>query len=60
MRELGIFFKRIEDEEVRKQINILEQAFRQPITTVLKRELNRLKRNSLTGEALLQELKRLN
>lgn len=59
LRELGILFKTIEDEEVRKQINTLEQAFRQAITTVLKRELNRIKKNALSGEMLLRELKRL-
>jgi ATP sulfurylase len=32
---------------------------RQPITTVLKRELNLIKRRSLTGEALFSELKKL-
>lgn len=37
-------------------MNILEQAFRQPITTVLNQELNRLRRSGMTGTALLQKL----
>ena len=59
LRELGLLFKTTQDEEIRKQVNLLEQAFRQPITTVLKRELNLIKRRSLTGEALFSELKKL-
>lgn len=59
LKELGIYFKNTQDEEIRKQINILEQAFRQPITTVLKRELNNFKKNHLTGEILFKELKRI-
>lgn len=37
-------------------MNILEQAFRQPITTVLNQELNRLRRSGMTGTALLRRL----
>jgi superfamily II DNA/RNA helicase len=59
LKELGLLFKITNNEDIRKQINILEQAFRQPLTTVLKRELNRLKRESFTGEILFQELKKL-
>jgi hypothetical protein len=59
LRELGLLFKTTQDEEIRKQVNLLEQAFRQPITTVLKRELNLIKRRSLTGETLFSELKKL-
>ena len=39
LREFGLLFKTTQDEEIRKQVNLLEQAFRQPITTVLKRDL---------------------
>lgn len=59
VRELGLFFKAIEDEDIRKQINILEQAFRQPMTTVLKRDLNSIKKQGLTGDNLFRELKKL-
>jgi len=59
LRELGLLFQTTEAEEIRHQVNLLEQAFRQPITNVLKRELNLLQRKSLTGEALFVELKRL-
>ena len=47
------------DEDVKGQINILEKAFRGPITTALNRELNLLRRNSVTGDALLKGLVRL-
>ena len=47
------------DEEAKGRINILEKAFRGPITTAINRELNLLRRNSLTGQDLLKNLVRL-
>lgn len=59
LRELRLFFETIHDEEIKAQINLLEKAFREPVTTGLKRELNRLKRNSITGNELFIKLKQV-
>jgi superfamily II DNA/RNA helicase len=59
LRELRVLFGAATDEDVKGQINILEKAFRGPITTALNRELNLLRRNSVTGQALLKGLVRL-
>ncbi|MEQ8999390.1 MAG: hypothetical protein RID53_23070 [Coleofasciculus sp. B1-GNL1-01] len=59
LRELRLFFETINDEDIKAQINLLEKAFREPVTTGLKRELNRLKRNSITGNELFIKLKQL-
>jgi superfamily II DNA/RNA helicase len=59
LRELGILFRTTEDEDVKAQINILEKAFRSPLTTALNREVNLCRRNSLTGQSLLKALAQL-
>jgi hypothetical protein len=58
LRELRVLFGAA-DEDAKGQINILEKAFRGPITTAINRELNLLRRNSLTGQDLLKNLARL-
>ena len=59
LRELRVLFGAATDEDVKGQINILEKAFRGPITTAINRELNLLRRNSVVGEDLLKNLARL-
>jgi hypothetical protein len=59
LRELRVLFGAAADEDAKGQINILEKAFRGPITTAVNRELNLLRRNSLTGQDLLKNLVRL-
>ena len=59
LRELRLLFGAAADEDAKGQINILEKAFRGPITTAINRELNLLRRNSLTGQDLLKNLVRL-
>ena len=59
LRELRVLFGAAADEDLKGQINILEKAFRGPITTAINRELNLLRRNSLTGQELLKNLVRL-
>lgn len=59
LRELRVLFGATEDEDEKGQLNILEKAFRSPITTAVNRELNRLRRNSLTGHNLRKELVQL-
>ncbi|HKP77016.1 MAG TPA: helicase-related protein [Longimicrobiaceae bacterium] len=56
MRELRVLFKATESDEVREQVNVLERSFRAPLTAALKKELNAVRRNALTGEALLRRL----
>jgi len=59
MRELGVSFRTSEDEDRKGQITLLEKAFRNPLTRALQRELNLLRRNGVTGEALLKNLAKL-
>lgn len=56
LREIRIIFGATTDEDVRAQINILEKAFRGPVTTAINRELNLLRRNGVTGQDLLKAL----
>jgi hypothetical protein len=56
MRELRVLFGNTDDEETKERINLLERAFRAPLTGALKRELNLLRRNGLTGEELVRKL----
>lgn len=59
LREMRILFSATADEDLKSQINILEKAFRGPITTPLNRELNLVRRNGVTGETLLKALTNL-
>jgi hypothetical protein len=56
LRELRLLFSQTEDEDVKGQINILDKAFRGPITTAIARELNLLRRNNVIGQSLLKSL----
>jgi hypothetical protein len=55
-REWQVLFSAPEDEEVKARINLLERAFRQEVTAVVKRELNLLRRNGVAGEDLSKSL----
>lgn len=59
LRELRVFFAATDDGDIKGQINILEKALRGPITVGLNRELNVLRKNSLTGQDLFRNLVRL-
>ncbi|MEI6633491.1 MAG: helicase-related protein [Chlamydiota bacterium] len=56
LRELRILFEATQDEDIKQNVNVLEKAFRGPLTGAVKRELNQLRRNSVTGEGLLKNL----
>ena len=56
LRELRVLFSATEDEEMKAQINLLERAFRHPVTAAVKRELNLLRRNGMMGQNLLKRL----
>ncbi|RKZ28513.1 helicase [bacterium] len=54
--ELRLLYRQTLDEHKREQIAILEEAFRNPLTTALNRSLTRLKRNKVIGDPLLRRL----
>lgn len=56
LRELRVQFGLAADDETKIQINILEKAFRGPMTTAIIRELNRIRRNGMTGQHLMRAL----
>jgi len=59
LRELRLVFAKTEDEDLKAQLNILEKAFRLPVTVAVNRELNLLRRNGVTGEQLVKVLTRI-
>ena len=59
MRELSVLFRASEDEDQKGQITLLEKTFRNPLTKALQRELNLLRKNGLTGQALFKSLVKL-
>ena len=56
LRELRVLFGVTSDEDEKAQINILEKAFREFVTDAVKRELNRIRRNGMSGPPLLKTL----
>lgn len=56
LRELRIHFGAVEDEELKGQINLMDQVFRGSMTAAVNRELNLLRRNGVTGQDLLKGL----
>jgi len=59
LRELRVLIGSLSDEDTKAQINILAKAFRGPMTRALNRELNRIRRNALTGKSLFKNLTEL-
>lgn len=58
-RELRMLYGETEDDDLRGTITILEQAFGAPITEAVRAELNGLRRNGVTGLALVELLERI-
>ncbi len=56
LKELRELFGTVDDEDIKGQINVLEKAFRGPITRAVVRELNVLRRNGIKGEDLFKTL----
>ncbi len=48
-----------DDEENRRQLNTLIDAYSDPVPQTVKRRLNRLRRNNVEGSALQQRLRQL-
>jgi len=56
LRELRVLFSQADDEDVKAQINLLAKVFGGSVTTAVKGELNRLRRNGVLGHKLLKVL----
>ncbi len=56
LRELRVVFGLTSDEDTKAQVNVLEKAFRGPITTALNQDLNTIGRNGISGFNLLKML----
>ncbi|MGA2543781.1 MAG: helicase-related protein [Verrucomicrobiota bacterium] len=59
LRELRVLFGATTDEDQKAIINVLEKAFRGPITRAVNREVVLIRRNGMIGEALLKALSRI-
>lgn len=59
LRELRLLFATATNEDVKGQLNLLERAFRGPVSTPVAKELNQLRRVGSAGEQLLEALKRI-
>ncbi|MBW2146070.1 MAG: helicase [Deltaproteobacteria bacterium] len=59
LREMRILFETTSDEDVKAQINLLEKAFRGPVTTAVNRELNLLRRSGVSGDSLFKTVVRI-
>ncbi len=59
LRELRILFEATQDEDAKQTVNVLEKVLRGSLTGAVKRELNQLRRNSITGGGLLKHLTRI-
>ncbi|MFP4694675.1 MAG: helicase-related protein, partial [Halothece sp.] len=58
-KELRAYYETVSDAETRQTIDLLDKTFRQPMTNVLRRELNAIKREGLTNIELIGRLKQL-
>jgi len=59
LRELRVLFASSNDDDEKGTVNILEKAFRGPITRAVTREVNLLRRNGVHGPPLLKSLARI-
>ena len=56
LRELRLFFGTVTNEDIKARVNLLENAFRGTLTKAVERELNKIRRNGITGENLIKAL----
>lgn len=56
IRELRAHEARTEDEDVRRRCLFLEEAFKQTLPAALRKNLNTMRRNGVTGDNLLRNL----
>jgi len=59
LRELRAAYSALDGEEfadLRSQIALLEESFKQPLTAAIKKQLNIIRRNGITGKNLVRML----
>lgn len=58
LREMRAFYSNLDDKEVdlKGQITRLEETFKQPVTAAIRRQLNTLRRNGVSGNPLIKAL----
>jgi hypothetical protein len=59
LRELRAFYSTLDSDEsadLKSQVALLEVAFKQPLTAAIKRTLNTIRRNGITGRPLVKSL----
>jgi len=59
LRELRVYYAYLDAEDeadLKAQISMLEEAFKQPMTAAIKRSLNNLRRSGVEGRPLVQNL----
>ncbi len=56
IRELRVLFGTADDEDMKGRINLLERTFRGAIPKAIDKELNKVRRNGITGQNLLRIL----
>ncbi|RKY39218.1 MAG: helicase [Candidatus Omnitrophota bacterium] len=56
IRELRLYFSKIEDEDEKERINLLERTFRSTLYPAVMKELNLIRRMGITGEILIKRL----
>lgn len=59
LNQLRELYRTLEDEDEKDQANALDRAFRAPLTSAVKTEVNRLQRNGVTGRALFKALEEI-
>ncbi|HQM80515.1 MAG TPA: phospholipase D-like domain-containing protein [Syntrophorhabdaceae bacterium] len=56
IRELRVLFGIADDEDMKGRINLLERTFRGAVPKAIDKELNKIRRNGITGQNLLRIL----
>jgi len=57
IRELKSIFNETDDDDVKERVNLFHEAFRKSINPAINKELNRIRKNSLVGDALMAALR---
>lgn len=56
IRELRVLFGVVDDEDIKGRINLLEKTFRGAVPKAVDKELNKIRRNGITGHNLVKLL----
>jgi len=60
VRELRLIFETTDNEDLKSEINYFDKIFRNVNRIAVKNEMNKIKKNGLTGTALLRKLQDIN